>query len=126
MNPMCDISHGEFYLLSQPGQLMLKTKKMKKKQCPSANRKSTHPRPYFFLLLLSLLPFPSIFFSSTFSTLFFFFLLLLPLTPVVGVLREREMRACTSGPHTFALMMYCPAEEFHLLWLASAEPVASH
>lgn len=64
MSPTCDISHGKFYLLSRPGQLMLK--KWKKKQCPSANRKSVvlpHILDHIsFLSFYPCYPFPPSFF----------------------------------------------------------------
>lgn len=68
MSPTCDISHGMFYLLSRPGQLMLK--KWKKKQCPSANRKSVvlpHiPEHISFLSFYPCYPFPPSFFLLRF------------------------------------------------------------
>lgn len=68
MSPTCDISHGKFYLLSRPGQLMLK--KWKKKQCPSANRKSVvlpHiPYHISFLSFYPCYPFPPSFFLLLF------------------------------------------------------------
>lgn len=114
---LCDISHGKFYLLSRPGQLMLKNEKRNYVHQLIGNPLCFHTSQAIFLWSPSLL--------VTLSLHLFFFYVFHPL-PLVCVLHERERRACTSGPHTFALMMYCPAEEFHLLWLASAEPVASH